>query len=246
MLQTETNLRAIVQDLRDAAAERSIGDADPLQLCCFGGVTPETTIRAPASLGSWDRVLRCVARLTSDHDLTVRVGPDGRERIWMSIELEPLVPTGLRAPTIQAHLERTEPVTTTAPKLLIAEDDPITRTILLAYLQRLSLRADMARSGLEVLRAFESTCYDLVLMNWYMPDGDGDFATRILRERWPVGTGPAIVALTALSGQGVRELSRSRGMDDVLPKPVLLQTLAHMISRYTGWVVPNDSVAGRR
>jgi CheY-like chemotaxis protein len=82
-----------------------------------------------------------------------------------------------------------------------------------------------------VIAALERQRYDVVLMDVQMPELDGLDATRSIRQRWPSGGQPRIVAMTANAMQGDRELCLAAGMDDYISKPIHTEELVAALSR---------------
>jgi CheY-like chemotaxis protein len=91
--------------------------------------------------------------------------------------------------------------------------------------------ADVATNGLEAVEAVERSTYDVVLMDVQMPELDGLEATRRIRARWPAGTGPRIVALTANAMAEDRQATAQAGMDDYLSKPIRPAELVDALRR---------------
>lgn len=119
-------------------------------------------------------------------------------------------------------------------KVLVAEDDPVSRAYLEAVLDRLGHEAVYTENGEEALRAAQSEDFDIVLMDLHMPVIDGFAATRAIRSLpLPRGAMP-VVALTADSSSQAREQARQAGMDDALTKPVHLPRLRALLAIYGG------------
>jgi signal transduction histidine kinase/CheY-like chemotaxis protein len=115
-------------------------------------------------------------------------------------------------------------------RILVAEDYPVNRQVILGLLQHLGYRADLAANGLEVLEALKRQPYDLVLMDVQMPEMDGLEATRRIRRLLPAGRQPRIVAMTAHAMAGDRERCLEGGMDGYLSKPVQISELAAVLA----------------
>jgi signal transduction histidine kinase/ActR/RegA family two-component response regulator len=119
-------------------------------------------------------------------------------------------------------------------RILVAEDNSISQRVALLMLSRLGYLADVAADGHEVLEAVERQRYDLILMDVQMPGMDGLEATRRLRAELPPERQPVVVAMTASVLPGHREACLAAGMDDFLPKPVLLPDLREILVRNAG------------
>jgi CheY-like chemotaxis protein len=73
-------------------------------------------------------------------------------------------------------------------------------------------------------------------MDVKMPGMDGLAATRMIRKLQP-RKGPKIVAITAYGLEGDREKCLEAGMDDYIAKPVKLNELAKVVSKYQAFQV---------
>jgi CheY-like chemotaxis protein len=111
----------------------------------------------------------------------------------------------------------------------VAEDNHPNLRVTLLMLKHLGYEAEAAVNGLEVLRALEKQCYDLILMDILMPKMDGLTAAREIRRRWPNSKLPRIIAYTAyvLQDDGTNELLKD--MDGFLYKPVRIEELKKAI-----------------
>ncbi|MCL6611565.1 MAG: response regulator [Peptococcaceae bacterium] len=117
--------------------------------------------------------------------------------------------------------------------VLVAEDSPVNRKLILAQLKKLGLEAEVANGGREAVRAAARTAYALILMDCQMPVMDGYEAARSIRrleER--LGRHTPIVATTAGATRGEREKCLAAGMNDYLCKPVRLADLHRTLARW--------------
>ncbi len=101
------------------------------------------------------------------------------------------------------------------PRLLLVEDDAISRGFLTAALEALPVQVDGAASCAEAL-ALEGG-FDLWLIDANLPDGEGADLLRRLRTRWP---DTLAVAHTADPSPALREDLVRAGFVDVLVKPM--------------------------
>ncbi len=117
-------------------------------------------------------------------------------------------------------------------RVLIAEDDHVNQRVLLAILRKAGYRAEAVDNGNAAITAVETRNYDLVLMDCEMPKLDGMKATAVIRRLEGDGERMPIVALTGLTGPGVREQCLVAGMDDYMAKPVIAQKLLAAVDRW--------------
>jgi len=136
--------------------------------------------------------------------------------------------------------QRPEPVTPTCSsgarslKLLLAEDNELNATTLIAMLQKLGHRVDLACNGQQALDSLLKGSYDCILMDISMPVLGGDEVTRIIREaELQTGQHMPIIALTAHALRGDREQFLSSGFDGYVAKPVDIQQLAAELEQLT-------------
>jgi osomolarity two-component system sensor histidine kinase TcsA len=105
-------------------------------------------------------------------------------------------------------------------RILLAEDNPINRTVMVKMLTGLGFQnIDVATDGAEAanLSLNVDSSYNLILMDVNMPILDGVQATRKIRER---GLKTPIVAMTANALKGHAESYIAKGMTDYVAKPV--------------------------
>lgn len=116
-------------------------------------------------------------------------------------------------------------------KILAADDNLMNREVIQRMLEFLGHEPRVVRNGFEVVRALREQPYDIILMDISMPGVDGIGATEMIRAMSDERSQTPIIAVTAMAGEGNRELYLSIGMDDFLPKPVNLAELQDTINR---------------
>ena len=122
-------------------------------------------------------------------------------------------------------------------RVLVAEDDPAGKRLMERMLARLGVEVQVVGTGLEVLRAAESSQFDAILMDCHMPEMDGFAATAAMRS---AGWKLPIIALTANAMSGDREACLAAGMDDYLSKPIVAAELVRTLCR---WLADRPAIA---
>ncbi len=115
--------------------------------------------------------------------------------------------------------------------ILIAEDNTLNQVVLRDMLAALGHRAAVVNDGFEAVDAVTDATYDMVLMDIQMPGLDGIGATEQIRSLAGPQRDIPIVAVTANAGTAARDQYLALGMDDYLPKPISLESLAAVIAR---------------
>lgn len=108
----------------------------------------------------------------------------------------------------------------TLPRVLLVEDDAISRDFLQAALRALPADVDAAASCADAMASAHA--YDLWLIDANLPDGSGIDLLRRLRERWPA---TRALAHTADPSTALGDALRAAGFSEVLVKPLTAATL---------------------
>ena len=120
-----------------------------------------------------------------------------------------------------------------SPTVLLAEDNPVNRKIVVALLSQMGYQVVIATNGTEALLSTREKQLDLVLMDVQLPGLSGIEAAQKIREE-EVGTGRhlPIIALTAHALKGDEERCRAAGMDGYLTKPLARARLIAVLAEY--------------
>jgi CheY-like chemotaxis protein/HPt (histidine-containing phosphotransfer) domain-containing protein/anti-sigma regulatory factor (Ser/Thr protein kinase) len=120
------------------------------------------------------------------------------------------------------------------PRVLVVDDHPINREVLVRQLALLGIAADDAADAATALEAWSPGRYAAMLADIHMPIIDGRELTRLLRAaEAQSGAQPMpIVAVTADAMKGEEERCLAAGMDAYLAKPVSVERLRMTLARW--------------
>ncbi len=115
-------------------------------------------------------------------------------------------------------------------KILVAEDNLINQKVIQHILRKLGYEPQIVANGLEVINLLSHQLFDIILMDMQMPEMDGLEATQAIRMQFEEQ--PVIIALTANTMQGDEEKCLNAGMNDYLRKPIKLEELTAMLTKW--------------
>ena len=115
-------------------------------------------------------------------------------------------------------------------RILIVEDYPDNRDLILFMLETLGYSPDSVTNGREAVNRLAEEEYDIVLMDCQMPELDGYQATKLIRQQEDRYT--IIIGLTAHAMDGDRQKCLDVGMDDYLTKPIDMNALSAVIQQW--------------
>lgn len=123
--------------------------------------------------------------------------------------------------------------------VLVVEDQPVNRMVARGYLERMGCRVTEAETGAEGIAAAGAEAFDLILMDFDLPDMTGGAAAAAIRAS--VHPAPRIAVLTA---HAIEDSPRKRAeldVDHILHKPLSPRDLAAMLGSETAAsVAPAD------
>jgi PAS domain S-box-containing protein len=130
------------------------------------------------------------------------------------------------------------PVIQLRGRILVVEDHPVNQKVLAHQLREMGLQHAVAASGKQALDLLTTDDFDLVLMDWQMPEMDGLEATRQIRQLPTNIRHIPIIALTANANAGFREACLASGANDYLSKPYTEAALAALLMQWLPQPVP--------
>lgn len=161
-------------------------------------------------------------------------GRDGGSTFWFTVPLP--LPAQRRAAEASAGGAGAESAPAASPSggpvILVVEDNETNAVILTRMLAIIGYRSEAVRSGADALAAVAASSPAAVLMDCQMPVMDGFATTRKLRESEPDGTRVPIIAITATATTEDQARCLAAGMDDYLPKPIIMERLAEVLGHW--------------
>jgi PAS domain S-box-containing protein len=117
-------------------------------------------------------------------------------------------------------------------RILLVEDQEISRLFTIRILQKMGHAPEAVQNGREAVEKWESSAFDVILMDVQMPVMDGVEATGIIRGR-EAGRGEhiPIIALTAHAFNEDRAKLLAQGFDGYVSKPLEIKVLDEEVRR---------------
>ena len=175
-------------------------------------------------------------------EIGLRSEPEKGSEFWFTIPF--IEPEKRQLQSIEAPQESlpSRPQKTTGfaidnePAILVAEDNLINQRVVVALLKKMGYSADIAKNGLDAIKALKKRYYHLVFMDIQMPEMDGLEATRQIRSSKSGDIDPdiPIIAMTAHALEEDREMCLKAGMNDFISKPLSPETLSGILNRWVG------------
>ncbi|XQW85227.1 response regulator [Thalassotalea piscium] len=125
------------------------------------------------------------------------------------------------------------PLALSSLRVLVADDVDIARKVLLDTLSNLKIQADGVKDGQQALQQVLASekrgqPYDLVLMDWKMPEMDGIEAARKIQQQ-SQGKQPHILMVSAYDKDEAKQLSNDIDIANFLEKPINPSTLVDAV-----------------
>jgi signal transduction histidine kinase/DNA-binding response OmpR family regulator/HPt (histidine-containing phosphotransfer) domain-containing protein len=109
-------------------------------------------------------------------------------------------------------------------RVLVVDDNQTAREILKNALESFSLEVEMASFGAEGISKVEEAdtgrSFDLIIMDWQMPDMNGIRSAEIIKKHPKLRHIPKIIMLTAYGREEIMRQAKDSGLDGFLSKPI--------------------------
>lgn len=120
-------------------------------------------------------------------------------------------------------------------RVLLVEDNPSNQAVILEMLNKLGCKAELVENGNEAVEVVIRKKFDIVFMDCQLPGISGFEAVREIRQvEKQQDRHTPIVAVTAYAMATDRQRCLDAGMDDYLAKPVGLEEVREVLTRFQG------------
>ena len=113
--------------------------------------------------------------------------------------------------------------------VLVVDDTLLHRLTLSNLLVSAGMQVDTASGGRECIRKAAFNYYDIVFLDDFMPDLTGGETLQRLREQDILLESTKVVALTAITWEGIEKSYLNAGFDGFLEKPVTPEALYRLL-----------------
>lgn len=117
-------------------------------------------------------------------------------------------------------------------RVLVVDDNVVNAMVLSAMIEHYGIKTDTAESGMEAIEKVCGTQYDIVLMDYIMPDMDGVQTTRQIMFVSEDKKKPKVIGVSATVDEEVTKLFIGAGADCVLKKPVRTEDFEMKLKQY--------------
>lgn len=136
-----------------------------------------------------------------------------------------------RTPDTQANPDKKRMVCP-GVRVLVVDDEPMNLMVAEGIFNGYQMQVTLADSGAKALTLCAKQDFDLIFLDYMMPDMDGAETLKRMRKIYSVSNrSPKIVAFTANAVSGAREMLLQKGFDEFVSKPVDVPVLERVLRR---------------
>jgi len=129
-------------------------------------------------------------------------------------------------------------------RALVVDDNSYARAISAMSLRKLGLGEIVeAEGGAEAILQLLGAPFDLVLMDWYMPDVNGAGVMQVLRDpRMGAPMAVPVILMTAYASRDNLARARDLGVNEILSKPFTTEQLGSALAKVLAPQAPDQAV----
>lgn len=116
-------------------------------------------------------------------------------------------------------------------KVLVVDDNEVNTMVVASMLEQFHISVKEVYSGKEAVELERTEEYDIIFMDYLMPEMNGIEATEEIRKLGKIKR-PIIVALTANETHELKNKFQQAGVDDVLVKPLELDAVCEIMRKW--------------
>ena len=162
--------------------------------------------------------------------INVESTPGGGSTFWFSLRMDRAqLPAAVTSPGVG---ETVFPASPRKLHVLVAEDNATNQLVAKGLLEACGCQVTVVGDGQGAVDEWATGLYAAIFMDCNMPGMDGLEATRQIRANESLGQRLPIIAMTANIDPELIEQCYAAGMDDTLPKPMQLQTVRQILSKW--------------
>ncbi len=122
--------------------------------------------------------------------------------------------------------------------VLVVDDNSVNLFVAKSMLEQYDIKPVCVTGGKQAIAAAGKDKFDIILMDYMMPQMDGIEAMKRIREDYPKYKDVPIIAFTANAVEEAREILLKEGMDDFLAKPLKSSDLEAILYKW----LPKDKI----
>ncbi|KAL0571130.1 kinase-regulated stress-responsive transcription factor skn7 [Marasmius crinis-equi] len=220
-----TSAQALYQPFGGLAAPGGLGDHSGLEVYTVGHLMPKGVIddlsgswNFDSPMGGFDPSASVVGAQETRFDPSASTSSNA-----------PSSPSGSGPKKLSVRRSTFVPGWTVSPRVLLVDDDAVSRKLSSKFLQVFGCKIDVAVDGVGAVNKMNLEKYDLVLMDIVMPKLDGVSATNMIRKFDHM---TPIISMTSNAKPNEVMTYYSSGMNDILPKPFTKQGMLDMLEKH--------------
>ncbi len=143
------------------------------------------------------------------------------------------------AESVKERKKYKEKLTAPDARILVVDDTPMNHVVIRELLKPTKVQTESARSGAECLDKQHVKKYDIIFLDYRMPEMDGiETLAQMKKDMESPNRNTPVVVLTANAITGARENFLREGFDDYLSKPIESEKLEECLIRF----LPNEKM----